>query len=71
MNGSKPKINVQSDLAAAALPASLNKGDVQPPLVTPSNGSTLNSARSTISIVSLGCARNLVDSEVMAGLLQR
>ena len=24
-----------------------------------------------VSIVSLGCARNLVDSEVMAGLLQK
>src|SRR5213593_3240449 len=28
-------------------------------------------ARQKISIVSLGCARNLVDSEVMAGLLQQ
>jgi ribosomal protein S12 methylthiotransferase len=31
----------------------------------------VNSTKQTISIVSLGCARNLVDSEVMAGLLQR
>lgn len=31
----------------------------------------MNPAKQTISIVSLGCARNLVDSEVMAGLLRR
>ena len=31
----------------------------------------MNPTKQTISIVSLGCARNLVDSEVMAGLLQR
>ena len=30
----------------------------------------MNSAKQTFSIVSLGCARNLVDSEVMAGLLR-
>jgi ribosomal protein S12 methylthiotransferase len=30
----------------------------------------VNSARSKFNIVSLGCARNLVDSEVMAGLLK-
>ena len=31
----------------------------------------MSTAKQKISIVSLGCARNLVDSEVMAGLLQR
>jgi ribosomal protein S12 methylthiotransferase len=31
----------------------------------------VNSARQKFSIVSLGCARNLVDSEVMAGLLRQ
>jgi len=31
----------------------------------------VNPTKQTVSIVSLGCARNLVDSEVMAGLLQR
>jgi len=31
----------------------------------------MSRARQKISIVSLGCARNLVDSEVMAGLLQQ
>ncbi|MGH7816722.1 MAG: 30S ribosomal protein S12 methylthiotransferase RimO [Candidatus Binatia bacterium] len=31
----------------------------------------MSRAKQKISIVSLGCARNLVDSEVMAGLLQR
>ena len=28
-------------------------------------------SKQKFSIVSLGCARNLVDSEVMAGLLQK
>jgi len=31
----------------------------------------MNQPREKFSIVSLGCARNLVDSEVMAGLLQQ
>lgn len=31
----------------------------------------MSAARQKLNIVSLGCARNLVDSEVMAGLLQR
>jgi len=31
----------------------------------------MNHPREKFSIVSLGCARNLVDSEVMAGLLQQ
>src|SRR5687767_3486668 len=31
----------------------------------------MNSGNSKFSIVSLGCARNLVDSEVMAGLLRQ
>jgi ribosomal protein S12 methylthiotransferase len=31
----------------------------------------MNPAKQTFSIVSLGCARNLVDSEVMAGLLEQ
>jgi ribosomal protein S12 methylthiotransferase len=31
----------------------------------------MSAARRKLNIVSLGCARNLVDSEVMAGLLQR
>jgi len=31
----------------------------------------MNAPKQTVSIVSLGCARNLVDSEVMAGLLER
>ena len=31
----------------------------------------MNATEQTVSIVSLGCARNLVDSEVMAGLLRR
>jgi ribosomal protein S12 methylthiotransferase len=31
----------------------------------------MNSTEQTVSIVSLGCARNLVDSEVMAGLLRK
>ena len=31
----------------------------------------MNSLKSKFSIVSLGCARNLVDSEVMAGLLRQ
>jgi len=30
----------------------------------------MNAPKQTVSIVSLGCARNLVDSEVMAGLLE-
>ena len=31
----------------------------------------MSSRKQKFSIVSLGCARNLVDSEVMAGLLQQ
>ena len=31
----------------------------------------MSSTKQTVSIVSLGCARNLVDSEVMGGLLRQ
>ena len=31
----------------------------------------MNDKTRKFSIISLGCARNLIDSEVMAGLLQR
>jgi len=71
MSGTKQMADKPADLAAEALPRVFSKSPVQRLLETSGNGSSPKSACSTISIVSLGCARNLVDSEVMAGLLQR
>ena len=45
-------INKQSHFAAGVLTPALTKGDVQPPLETPFNGSTLKSAWSTMNISS-------------------